>query len=315
MESNETRGPVKGRILNSTPLDFWRGGKIEQARNEQHSQSFPDDFFPVHKVGDKFELEQVDDCQNAKLEALRGMSEQKAPLVMFLVAPASCERYERVRYRVALLHLIATQRAKLLAESGEAVAQVFMSRDARKTLAEQLSPVLAVVRGAQPRHVPNMILGIDGIDQYLLSSLEAANLIKEIASCGVSVVCGTDPRHTEGRSLMLALRSVGVAVARERVPPLPKRSSQKPSGAKKVKERFIATGSASSSSAGLLRVQALSQPLRSTVNSRVGSAGLLRAPRPRKSSYSGQIESVGQPSEHVQSMSEEAGKFAVVASD
>ncbi|TDN64015.1 hypothetical protein B0G77_7716 [Paraburkholderia sp. BL10I2N1] len=66
-----------------------------------------------------------------------------------------------------------------------------------------------------------VVVGIDGMDQWLTSASAAASQLRALLNVGAEVVCAVDSRYGDFRLLTLHLRILGIEVIRE--PRLPKR--------------------------------------------------------------------------------------------
>ncbi len=66
-----------------------------------------------------------------------------------------------------------------------------------------------------------VVVGIDGIDQWLTSPSVAARYLQAILNVGAAVACAVDPRYLDSRLLAFHLRILGIVVVRD--PLVPKR--------------------------------------------------------------------------------------------
>jgi len=64
-----------------------------------------------------------------------------------------------------------------------------------------------------------VVVGIDGIDQWLTSPVVAACQLQAILSVGATVVCAVDARYVDSLLLTLQLRVLGIMVVREALVP------------------------------------------------------------------------------------------------
>lgn len=64
-----------------------------------------------------------------------------------------------------------------------------------------------------------VVVGIDGIDQWLTSPVVAARQLQAILHVGATVACGVDARYVDSLLLTLQLRVLGIMVIREAVVP------------------------------------------------------------------------------------------------
>ncbi|MEM5289926.1 hypothetical protein ACFQ3P_06860 [Paraburkholderia sabiae] len=89
-------------------------------------------------------------------------------------------------------------------------------------LDEQLGDIRAWVTDRCAQYAARrVVVGIDGMDQWLTSASAAASQLRAILNVGASVACAVDSRYGDFRLLMLHLRILGIEVICE--PYFPKR--------------------------------------------------------------------------------------------
>jgi hypothetical protein len=64
-----------------------------------------------------------------------------------------------------------------------------------------------------------VVVGIDGIDQWLVSAPVAASQLQAIVNGGATVACGVDARYRDSRFLEFQLRTLGITVIHEAAVP------------------------------------------------------------------------------------------------